>query len=53
MGWLLTEVGGEQDLALAPTLARSGFDVVEPWWDEEGDLRGIAARRTGEVRGSD
>jgi release factor glutamine methyltransferase len=43
-GWLLTEVGGEQDRELGPTLARHGFDVVEPWSDDEGDLRGIAAR---------
>jgi len=43
-GWLLTELGGEQDQALAPVLAVTGFDAVTPWFDEEGDLRGIAAR---------
>lgn len=43
-GWLLTEVGGDQDQALAPVLAAAGFDVVAPWWDAEGDLRGVAAR---------
>ncbi|MCU1463842.1 MAG: methyltransferase [Acidimicrobiales bacterium] len=48
-GWLLIEVGGDQDEALAPTLATTGFDRVTPWWDEDGDLRGIAARsREGE-----
>jgi release factor glutamine methyltransferase len=43
-GWLLTEVGGDQDKALAPALAATGFDLVTPWWDDEGDLRGIAAQ---------
>ncbi|HEX6237207.1 MAG TPA: HemK/PrmC family methyltransferase [Acidimicrobiales bacterium] len=44
-GWLVTEVGGEQDRALGPTLAACGFDAATPWFDEDGDLRGIAARR--------
>jgi release factor glutamine methyltransferase len=43
-GWLLLEVGGDQDRALAPTLAGSGFHSVDPWFDEEGDLRGLAAQ---------
>jgi release factor glutamine methyltransferase len=43
-GWLLAEVGGHQDVALAPELVAAGFDRVTPWWDEDGDLRGIAAR---------
>lgn len=46
-GWLLIEVGGEQDEELAPTLAASGFDLVAPWRDDDGDLRGLAARATG------
>jgi release factor glutamine methyltransferase len=46
-GWLLIEVGGEQDAALGSTLAASGFDRVTPWWDDDGELRGIAARATG------
>jgi release factor glutamine methyltransferase len=46
-GWLLVEVGGDQDEALAPSLAAAAFDPVTPWWDEDGDLRGIAARATG------
>jgi len=46
-GWLVIEVGGAQDRALAATLAASGFDLVQPWWDDDGDLRGIAARATG------
>ena len=45
-GWLLIEVGGDQDEALAPALA-TGFDQVTPWWDDDGDLRGIAAQATG------
>lgn len=45
-GWLLAEVGGDQDEALAPELA-TGFDAVAPWRDEDGDLRGVACRATG------
>jgi release factor glutamine methyltransferase len=43
-GWLLVEVGGAQDDALAPDLAASGFGDVEPWSDDDGELRGLAAR---------
>jgi release factor glutamine methyltransferase len=43
-GWLLTEVGGEQDQALGPTLAAHGFRPAAPWLDEDGDLRGLAAQ---------
>lgn len=46
-GWLLTELGGAQDTALAPTLAASGFSTLTPWFDEDGDLRGLAAQATG------
>jgi release factor glutamine methyltransferase len=46
-GWLLTELGREQDNALAPTLAASGFSTVTPWFDEDGELRGLAAQATG------
>lgn len=53
-GWLVVELGDEQDAALAPDLAASGFDHVEPWHDADGDLLGLAARSSGEVhpRGS-
>ena len=44
-GWLLTEVGGAQDRALAPELDAAGFEPAAPWCDEDGDLRGLAARR--------
>lgn len=43
-GWLLMELGGEQDELLATDLASSGFGDVEPWRDHDGDLRGMAAR---------
>lgn len=46
-GWLLTEIGGDQDEALAPTLAAAGFDPVIPWRDIDGDLRGIQAQSSG------
>jgi release factor glutamine methyltransferase len=46
-GWLLLVVGGDQDAALAPTFASAGFETVTPWWDEDGDLRGVVARRHG------
>jgi len=45
-GLLLVEVGGDQDTALAPALAAAGFwPGEEAWHDEDGDLRGVAARR--------
>jgi release factor glutamine methyltransferase len=40
-GWLLIEVGGDQEGELTAT----GFDRTEPWWDDEGDLRGIGLQR--------
>ena len=43
-GWLVLELGGDQDAALGPDLA-DAFDTVEPWFDDDGDLRGLAARR--------
>jgi release factor glutamine methyltransferase len=44
-GWLVVALGGEQDRRLAPALAAAGFDRVDPWFDDDGDLRGLAARR--------
>jgi release factor glutamine methyltransferase len=49
-GWLLIEVGGHQDQALAPTLAATGFDPVTPWRDGDGDLRGLAAQAAASER---
>jgi release factor glutamine methyltransferase len=43
-GWLLIELGGDQDEALAPELAACGFGNAESWRDEDGDLRGVAAQ---------
>jgi len=45
-GWLLVEVGADQDQELGPTLGAGAFDEVTAWRDDEGDLRGIAARRS-------
>jgi release factor glutamine methyltransferase len=44
-GHLLVELGGAQDDTLAPELARHGFTDVESWHDDDGDLRGVVARR--------
>jgi release factor glutamine methyltransferase len=44
-GWLLTEIGGTQDAAVRSALETAGFVDIETWWDEDGDLRGILARR--------
>jgi release factor glutamine methyltransferase len=46
-GWLLVELGGRQDLLLSPDLAESGFAVADRWFDEDGDLRGLAAQAEG------
>jgi release factor glutamine methyltransferase len=46
-GWLLVELGGEQDQALSPTLAAYGFDRATASFDEDGDLRGVVAQATG------
>ena len=40
----MIELGGDQDAALRPDL-EPAFDVIEPWHDDDGDLRGLAARR--------
>jgi hypothetical protein len=32
-------------VALEAALAGAGFGDVEPWRDEDGDLRGLVARR--------
>ncbi|MFN8051403.1 MAG: hypothetical protein U0Q22_08210 [Acidimicrobiales bacterium] len=43
-GWMLVEIGGSQDELLAPELLGAGFAEVTPWWDADGDLRGLAAQ---------
>lgn len=45
-GWLLVEVGGDQDVALCEDLEKLGFSSPSTWDDSEGDLRGLCARRT-------
>jgi release factor glutamine methyltransferase len=45
-GALLLELGGEEDAAIGPVLAESGFAAVGSILDEDGDLRGIEAVRT-------
>lgn len=44
-GWLLTELGGDQDALLAGALDEAGFEAATSWVDEDGDLRGVMARR--------
>jgi release factor glutamine methyltransferase len=44
-GYLFLELGGAQDELLAPDLERHGFAPAEPWHDDDGDLRGLTARR--------
>jgi len=43
-GWLVLELGGEQDGGLAPALVAHGFGDVGTWRDGDGDLRGLTAR---------
>lgn len=50
-GRLLIELGGDQDDALAPDLAAAGFAPPESWRDEDGELRGLAARFAGHRAG--
>ena len=44
-GLVLVEVGGEQDAGLATMSDRAGFGAIERWRDDDGDLRGLSARR--------
>ncbi len=46
-GWLLIEVGGDQDRPVAPLLRAAGFGEVAAHRDGEGDLRFVAARADG------
>lgn len=43
-GWLLIEVGAGHDVALRPVLAECGFQSAIVWFDDDGDVRGLAAR---------
>ena len=46
-GALLTEIGADQDVAVARLLTAAGFVDIATWTDDDGDLRGIEARRAG------
>jgi release factor glutamine methyltransferase len=46
-GWLLVEVGWNQEAALTSTLEAAGFRSGTPWRDADGDVRGIAAVSSG------
>ena len=50
-GWMLIELGGRQDEDLMSELVASGFARPEPWWDDDGDLRGLAAQAIGTTTG--
>jgi len=43
-GWFFTEAGGDQEDLLVGALDRLGFEAIDPWYDDDGDLRGVAAR---------
>lgn len=43
-GFLVTEVGGDQDEVLGPVLAAAGFGGGDWLVDEDGDLRGVTAQ---------
>ncbi len=42
-GLLLLELGGDQAELLGPLLAAAGYNAVDTWCDEDGDLRGLQA----------
>lgn len=43
-GWHFLELGGDQLERLTPDLISHGFVEIEPWFDADDDLRGVAAR---------
>lgn len=44
-GSLFLELGGDQDTELGQTLVAAGWTGMTTWADEDGDLRGLSARR--------
>jgi release factor glutamine methyltransferase len=44
-GWLLIELGGDQDAAVADDLEAAGFEPAESWHANDGELLGLVARR--------
>lgn len=51
-GRFFLELGGDQLEELGPHLVAHDFDEIEPWFDLDNDLRGVAARRTDRRRRS-
>lgn len=45
-GSLVTELGGDQDRLVVPLLDACGFGTIDLWRDDDGDLRGVVARRS-------
>ncbi|MCB1002236.1 MAG: peptide chain release factor N(5)-glutamine methyltransferase [Acidimicrobiales bacterium] len=45
-GWLVAEVGGDQRGGVGDALAAASFVAAQWWFDGDGDLRGVCARRT-------
>jgi len=43
-GWLLLELGADQDQKVIPMLVADLFGCISTWCDEDGDLRGLAAQ---------
>jgi release factor glutamine methyltransferase len=43
-GWLVTEIGGDQDALVGPFLLDAGFAPPAFWRDGDGDLRGVVAQ---------
>lgn len=43
-GWLLTEIGGNQDASIGPEMRAAGFSRLTFWRDADADLRGVAAQ---------
>ena len=44
-GHLVVEIGGDQLAAIEAALEAAGFVRLDAWTDDDGDLRGVAARR--------
>ncbi len=49
-GWLLVELGGDQDEVLAREMGPLGFGELESWRDDDDELKGLAARLSPEQR---
>jgi release factor glutamine methyltransferase len=45
-GWLLLEIGADQDRQLEPALLAASFGALATWSDDDGELRGLEAQLT-------